>query len=145
MRRDLMKHTIFCDILNTDVDGSFANAAAWNSGQKVIDLWGNNQMVPNLLVFLKISTYSSPATFYLKESADASTYTNAVPYLLAATEYKWKALSATGLYMAEYKGLKRYVKLECDVLAGTNIMYGWVVGTSLRDPIDRTVYTMATL
>jgi len=145
LRRDL-KNNLFVDYVNSDVDCSFANAAAWNAGRRTIDLWGNNQMVDRFLVNIVVVAHGGAAVFVVQNTmtpANEASWASLVPYRDQHNAGNWAATTAIGRYYAEYRKSLRYVRVSCVSLGGTNVMFGFLTGSSLRNPVDRSTGTAA--
>lgn len=143
MRRDL-KNNVFQDYFNSDADCSFASAAAWNAGRRIIDFRAANQYVDRILVNVVVVAAGTTVTFHYQGSEDRATWVNVVPYRDADAAANWAAITATGHYMAEYRNIQRYGRLCVAAQTGTFVLFAWATGMSKRNPVNRAGITMAT-
>ena len=138
-----MKNVVFCDVLNTDADFSFANVAAWNTGRKVVDLRNNRQMVDRVMLYINVRTAGTTITFQLQEASTNSeaSFAAKIPFHDQYSAANVTITTTAGLYAAEYRDLKRYLRLSAVSSTGTYVLDAWVVGFSLKNPIDQSVLT----
>lgn len=141
MRRD-QKNTVFWKTLNTDVDCSFANIAAWNAGRQAIDLWGGYQLIKSFQMCIYVAAKGTTISLFAEESSDGTTWTELKPYRDEADTSALTAITAVGHYAAEYRETKRYVRLSASAQTGTFVMYAYLIGSaSDRSPVERSHVT----
>ena len=149
MRRDL-KNNLYFNRLNSDADGDFTTAATWNTGRVVCDLMGHPstenpaqyQMVDRFMVYIVVTALTAAKTivWFMEEAAANSeaSFTEIRPF---QSQYTIADLSvtSTGVYYAEYRNTKRYVRLSCRSMTATPGLtcYAVLAGTSTRMPVDR--------